>query len=257
MSVSLSPLVLLNISDSLQRGLSRFGVLRGYSFQGFHILNSFEVPVKESKLDQTYITERNSLMAQVYPEEGGLIGCYAIDDELNFSSLQEVMSQLKSQVGLVLSPKQCTSKDGKYFKVYNAQGDELRVDIMENGQEAVNTVLALKDGNNEFSKSRDMVETQRDVLKIIQERVTILKSALQTGKLDYAALRKVNSLCHKLKYTVDDDIKQELVELENDYKLVLNTGLAHENLNILESATTNMGRLNAVTSSIAAHDGAA
>lgn len=238
MSVLLSPVVLLNISDSLQRNLSPVGVLRGYTAQETHILNSFEVPLVGESLENGLIHERNALLTQIFPEEGAVIGAYAIADDLTFASVQKVMALTQSEVGLVFSPRNSTNKDGKYYKVYDLQGRELRVSIAGKGQEAVDTVLELKDGSNEFTKSKDMAETQKDILGIIQERVAVLITALESEKLDYATLRRVNSLYHKLRYTIDDEMKEQLVELENDYKLILNTGIIHENISSLENVNT-------------------
>jgi hypothetical protein len=243
MAVQLSPLVLLNIADSLKRNLSKIGVLRGHrSRNALLILNSFEAPLVDGSLDMTYIADRNSLMNQVYPEEVGIIGCYVINDDLNFDVVNGMTNELNGQVVMIFSPKMSISKDGKYYKVFSPHGRELKVEIMNNGKEAVNTVLDLKDVNNEMTKSKDMVDTQKDVLSIMQERVSILIKALESGSLEYDTLRKVNSLWHKLNYKVDDDIKEQLVELENDYKLILTTGLIYENLNSLESANANSRR---------------
>lgn len=234
MSVKLSPLVLLNISDSIQRNLSHVGCLRGYKADdGIFLLNSFEVPVsKDGSLDVELLTLRNSLLSQIYPEEGGIIGCYRVSDDLRF----EPVDGLEGEFTLVFSADLAVNKDGKYFKVFDCNGQELRCEIVHSGDEAVNTVLSLRDSNTEMSQSKDMVDTQRDVLLIVKQRVETLIQHLQSECLDYDTLRRVNSLCHKLQYTVDDDLKTSLVQLENDYKIVQSTGLIHSNITSLENA---------------------
>ncbi|CDR45620.1 CYFA0S19e01024g1_1 [Cyberlindnera fabianii] len=247
MVVSLAPLVLLNISDSVHRQLSPLGVLRGLEgtdgteTQQLSLINSFEVPLNEQGPDTVYAYERNTLMSQIYPEEGGIIGVYVVDSSLDGVPTEAVMlaNELGVSTVLVFSPQLASNNDGKYFRVFNLEGTELKCNVTHSGEEAVNTVLALKEADaTETSKSKDMVNTTKGVLDILTERTKFLTSALQNGLIkDYDTLRQINSLVSKLGYKADEDVKKELLDVENTYKLVLTTGLLHDTTQNLEKAS--------------------
>lgn len=230
-------------------------MLTGFKTDTTHIVNSFELVFHDGVLDHIYLEEKIRQFSTIYPDEF-VVGAYLINtvgldiDSTLAGLLKGLLKDSNTEPKfLVFNPSLATQKfsNVKFIKVYDTELNELKYDIVSKDAEkiSVDTILNLKDGvelNNQ-AKLKQQVELQKFTLASIERKVNVLKRYLESKPEDQAVLRNINALISKLlNFKATQDIKTQLVDLENDFNLLLTLGSVNENLSTLTRVSNELKR---------------
>jgi hypothetical protein len=232
------------------------GVLLGTKTADYiDIVNSFELVVNDYGLDREYLTDRLSQQRTILPQEE-VVGLYEISRDLSVDFVSSLKDELEGiALNLSFSPEKASKKysNERFYSVFEAStGAELKVETATKTSEkiAVDTVLDIKEKNyNDLDKIQDQVNSQRFILMNLREKIAVISKLLKSDESSinidnyHQFLRDVNSFVHKLNYKQSPETKESLVQLENQYNLLLNLGQISDNLAQMNKINTELKKL--------------
>ncbi|KAI8344278.1 maintenance of mitochondrial structure and function-domain-containing protein [Chlamydoabsidia padenii] len=231
LSISIHPLVLLNISDHHTRTRLQIqsdevnicgALLAQQSGRDIDIINSFEVPLDETTIDQNYLITKLDQLKQVFPNLD-FIGWYSTGTTPTERDLKihgQFLEKCESSLFLQLDPRAITNETsqkslpvGMYESIYDLSHQEIpRVQFVKNHYKietneaeriAVDHVAKPDMSSHESSLGSSLgsyLTTQKNAALMLHTRLQFLQTYLQDTKngvipVDHDILRQISSLC--------------------------------------------------------------
>ncbi|CAO3633648.1 unnamed protein product [Cunninghamella echinulata] len=239
LSISIHPLVLLNISDhytiSKLQNPSKNGIygaiLAQQSGRDIDIINSFELPFDDTTktIDETYLTTKLEQLRQVFPHLD-FMGWYTIGvapTELDLKIHDQLLNRNESSLFLQLDPHALSGNEHRslpidlYESMYDTHHDAPRlvfvktsykIETIEAERIAVDHVAKPDISSTQSSLGSSLgsyLTTQKNATIMLHARLQFLQQYLQDTKngvipMDHDIIRQISSVC--LRSPVTDQI---------------------------------------------------
>lgn len=253
LSISIHPLVLLNISDHYTRtklqepefangGRIYGALLAQQSGRDIDVINSFELPRPNSngQVDRTYLASKTEQLKQVFPNLD-FMGWYSIGTEpteLDLKLHEQFLQVNESAIYLQLDP----AGSSKQFPVtiYESSMDMIqeqvrlvfvkstyKIETNEAERVAVDHVAKPSTTGADSSLTSALVShltTQRNAIAMLHSRIQFLHQYLQDTKdgkipMDHDIIRQIVSVCRRAPLTTSPEFDAQFSTEMNDVLL--------------------------------------
>ncbi|KAH3670304.1 hypothetical protein WICMUC_004873 [Wickerhamomyces mucosus] len=225
------------------------------------IINSFELIFKDktnddinsNEIDLQYLTKRLNQQSIILPNEI-LIGVYEIVEDgltpsIEFIKVQNGIQEFNElNIGLIFNPlliqnnNDDIKRDGNFFQIINSKFQEIKSKEAE--KIAIDTILNLKENNfnNELENFKQIYQINKKFLYELSSRIEILLQNLPQIK-DFNKLRHLNSLISKLNYKINDDLKLNLINFQNNLTFYMEILMILQNLKKLNNLQSQISKI--------------
>ncbi|XP_054719989.1 COP9 signalosome complex subunit 6-like isoform X1 [Uloborus diversus] len=263
-SISLHPLVIMNISDhwtrvKAQEGTAQqvIGALLGkQKGRNIEIMNSFELEFDKIEgdvvIDKDYYTTKESQFKQVFSELD-FVGWYTTGDAVNESDIKvhkQICEINESPVFLKLNPsgRHTELPVSMYESVIDlVHGEatmlfvELLYTLATEEAERIGLDHMARMSSNESGESSlvaEQLQAQHSAIKMLHSRVHLILDyvrAVKEGKVapNHEILREAYSLCHRLPVISTETFKEEYYNQCNDVGLMTYLGTLTKGCNTI------------------------
>lgn len=255
-SISLHPLVLMNISDQYTRQLAEtavksqvFGILVGsIKDRNIHIQNSFEAPhtLQDNQilLDLDFIQRRLAMILEIFPQFE-FLGWYSTgafspkDMEIQKTLMNFSEQQLYLNFNTTLTTSEETLPVDIYethvivsenFTNYEFRKAQYSIETTDSERISVDFVSKKGAGTGDSSQYTSEINNFLSALRLFKKRLALLVSLVEGSQKirnDRRIMRKVNEICNRIPV-------MPAYEIENKF----NTEIGEELLVVLVSAMT-------------------
>ncbi|KAI7860545.1 maintenance of mitochondrial structure and function-domain-containing protein [Circinella umbellata] len=256
LSISIHPLVLLNISDHYTRlklqdpAIAKKGriygaILAQQSGRDIDIINSFELPMpQQDKVDLDYLAMKQEQLKQVFPHLD-FMGWYSLGITPNESDLkihEQLLQVNESAIYLQLDPAGIAGGAKEFpVKIYESAMDIIdeqarlvfvrapyQIETNEAERVAVDHVAKPSTSSRDASLSNAMIShltTQRNAIAMLHARIQFLQQYLQDAKeekipLDHDIVRQISSLCRRSPLMNSKEFNEQFAVEMDDVLLV-------------------------------------
>jgi COP9 signalosome complex subunit 6 len=244
-SISLHPLVLLNLSDQYTRRLAdsgskdrSFGVLVGLTKdRSIHIQNSFEAPSSFSEghhtLDLGFIEQRLAMVLEIFPTYE-FIGWYSTGEfsPADMEIQKTLMSVAEHLLYLNFNLSQTTSEEVLPVEVFethvtvadNVTSHEFRkvpysIETTDAERISVDFVSKKAAGAGEESQYVAEMQGNASAMRLLKKRLQLLLQIVEGDarvRADRRIMRKVNEICNRIPvvpaYNIEKEFDKEVSE---------------------------------------------
>ncbi|KAI9490782.1 Mov34/MPN/PAD-1 family protein [Zychaea mexicana] len=247
LSISIHPLVLLNISDHYTRlklqdpaiaeaGRIYGAILAQQSGRDIDIINSFELPMpQQDKVDLDYLAMKQEQLKQVFPHLD-FMGWYSLGNMPSESDLkihEQLLQVNESSIYLQLDPAGIAGGTKEFpVKIYESTMDMIdeqarlvfvkapyKIETNEAERVAVDHVAKPSTSSREAMISH--LTTQRNAIAMLHARIQFLHQYLKDAKegkipLDHDIVRQISSVCQRSPLMNSNAFDEQLsVELDD------------------------------------------